>query len=178
MNQEQLLKALKYLGTAYNKEFTQEQASVWFDLFKDDDYKTFSQAIKRLISTKQFIPSISEIKQEMALINTPSLQLDPDEEWETVLIAIRKYGYYKPIEALATLKPLTKHIVKIIGWGRLCSSESIQWERKEFIELFKNKKDNAEEVAMLSEPTMTLAELTRKAQEHLQIEKNEQKLIN
>lgn len=37
----------------------------------------------------------------------------------------------------------------------------------------------AEEVAMLSEPTMTLAELTRKAQEYLQIEKKEeQKLIN
>lgn len=176
MTKEQLLKGLKYLGVAYNKEFTQEQASVWFDMFKDDDYKIFSQAVKRLISTKQFIPSISEIKREMALISTPSLQLDPDEEWETVLIAIRKYGYYKQLEALETLKPLTKHIVKVIGWGRLCSSESIQWERKEFIELFKNKKDNAEEVAMLSVPTMTLAELTRKSQEYLQLE--EQKLLN
>lgn len=176
MTKEQLLKGLKYLGVAYNKEFTQEQASVWFDMFKDDDYKTFSQAVKRLISTNQFMPSIAEIKKEIALLKTPSLQLNAEDEWEAVLSAIRKYGFYKPQEALETLTPLTKHIVKIIGWGRLCSSESIQWERKEFIELFKNKKDNAEEVAMLSEPTMTLAELTRKSQEYLQLE--EQKLLN
>ncbi len=176
MTQQELLKALKYLGTAYNKEFTQEQASVWFDLFKDDDPKLFIMAIKRIVSKNKYIPSISEIKQEMAIISQPSLQLDPDEEWEKVLIALRKYGYYKPREALETLTPLTRHIVRVIGWGRLCSSESIQWERKEFIELFKNKKDNAEEVAMLSEPTMTLAELTRKSQEYLQLE--EQKLLN
>lgn len=176
MTKEQLLKGLKYLGVAYNKEFTQEQASVWFDMFKDDDYKTFSQAVKRLISTNQFMPSIAEIKKEIALLKTPTLQLNAEDEWEAVLSAIRKYGFYKPQEALETLTPLTKHIVKIIGWGRLCSSESVQWERKEFIELFKNKKDNAEEVAMLSEPTMTLAELTRKSQEYLQLE--EQKLLN
>lgn len=176
MNKEEFVKALTFLTVAYNKEFTSEQTGIWYEFFKEDNINTFKTAIKRVVSKNKYIPSIAEIKQEMALISTPSLQLDPDEEWETVLIAIRKYGYYKQLEALATLKPLTKHIVKIIGWGRLCSSESIQWEKKEFIEIFKNKKDNAEEVAMLSEPTMTLAELTRKSQEYLQLE--EQKLLN
>jgi hypothetical protein len=164
MTKEQMLKGLKYLGVAYNKEFTQEQASVWFDMFKNDDYKIFNQAVKRLISTNQFMPSIAEIKKEMANISTPMLQLDAEAEWETVLNAIRKYGYYQQEKAFNELKEITRSIVKTIGWYRLCSSESIQWLKKEFIEIFNHKQDNKEELVMLGEPTLTLQEIKQRAE--------------
>ena len=163
MNKEQFIKGLKYLGIAYNKEFTEEQATVWYEFFKDTDYEVFRQGVKRIIPKKQFIPSIAELKQEIALISNPVLQLNADEEWESVLKAIRKYGYYKQDEAMASLKPYTRNIVRQIGFSRLCQSEAIQWERKEFIELFNNNQDRDQTSLMLNEPQLTLGELTRMA---------------
>lgn len=166
MNKEEFVKALTFLSLAYNKEFDSEQTSVWYEFFKEEEPNIFKTALKRIIAKNKYLPSIAEIKQEIALIKTPQLQLDAEEEWEKVLKAIRKYGYYRETEALETLEPLTKHIVKTIGWYRLNSSENIQWERKEFIEIFNNKKSNVEAVEMLTESMLTLSELAIKAREY------------
>lgn len=161
MNKEQFLKGLKFLGAAYNKQFDEEQAAVWYEFFKDTDYDAFRQAVKRIIPQKQFMPSIAELKQEIALISNPVLQLNADQEWNEVINAVRKYGSYREDEALNSLKPYTKNIARQVGFTRICMSENIQWERKEFIDLFNMNKERDETALMLSEPQMTLAEITR-----------------
>ena len=120
------------------------------------------------------------IKQEMALTSNPVLQLNVDEEWDSVLKAIKKYGSYRQDEAMKSLKPYTANIVRQIGYMRICQSESIQWERKEFIELFNMNKERDTDTLMLAEPTMTLAELTRKAalkEKEMLLEQTEQLLL-
>lgn len=161
MTKEQFLKGITFLTIAYNKEFTEEQVSVWYEFFKDEDYEAFRKAVKRIIPLKQFMPSIAELKQEIATISNPVLQLNVDEEWDNVLKAIRRYGSYRQDEAMQSLKPYTANIVRQVGYMRICQSENIQWERKEFIELFNMNKDRDTTALMLSEPTMTLGELTR-----------------
>ena len=161
MNKEQFVKGITYLAIAYNKEMTQEQIGVWYDFFKNDDFEAFRSAVKRIIPKKQFMPSISELKQEIALISNPLLQMDVDEEWGKVIDVIRRFGYYRSQEALDSLNEHTRHIVKTIGWYRLCTSENIEWERKTFKELFNNKQDNYEEALLLAEPQLTLPELQR-----------------
>lgn len=163
MNKEQFLKGITFLTIAYNKEFTEEQVSVWYEFFKDENYDNFRAAVKRIIPKKQFIPSIAELKQEIAFISNPILQLNVDEEWDSVLKAIRKFGSYRSKEAMESLNPYTANIVRQIGYARICLSENIQWERKEFMELFKMNKERDTNTLMLSEPTMTLAELSRMA---------------
>lgn len=179
MTKEQFLKGITFLTIAYNKEFTEEQVSVWYEFFRNDDYEVFRNAVKRIIPKNQFMPSIAELKQEIANISNPILQLDIDEEWNNVIQAIRKYGYYRVEEALNSLNEYTRQIVRTIGWYRLCMSENIEWERKTFKELFNNKQDRYEDVLVLSEPTMTLAELTTKAKlkEQEMLEQKETKLI-
>ena len=163
MDKQDFVKAMSYLGIIYNKEFTQDEVSVWYSFFQDANAEVFKNAIKRLATKNKFLPSIAEIKQEMAYISNPILQLDLDEEWDSVIHALRRYGYYRVEEALNSLKPETRQIVQTIGWYRLCTSENIEWERKTFKELFNNKQDRYEETLVLSEPTMTLAELTMTA---------------
>jgi hypothetical protein len=174
MNKEQFIKGLKYLGIAYNKEFTEEQATVWYDFFKDESYDNFRNAVKRIIPKKQFMPSIAELKQEITLFKNPTLQLKADEEWENVRIAIKKYGYYRGNEAMQSLNPTTARVVRMMGgWENLCMSKDGDWLRKNFIESFNTKVENYEEAALLSEPQMTLAELTRIAA----LKQNDTKLI-
>lgn len=164
MKKEQFIKGLKYLGVAYNKEFTEEQATVWYDFFKDTDYEVFRQAVKRIIPKVKYLPSIAELKEEIAVLTNPMLQLDVDEEWNSVIQAIRKYGNYNGIAALESLKPETREIVKTIGWYRLCMSENIEFERRTFKELFTNKQVSAKKVGVINGPQLTLGELTRLAE--------------
>lgn len=161
MTKEQFLKGITFLTIAYNKEFTEEQVSVWYEFFKEEDYDAFRKAVKRIIPLKQFMPSIAELKQEIATISNPVLQLNAEDEWDNVLKAVKKYGSYRQDEAIQSLKPYTRNIVRQVGYMRICMSENIQWERKEFMELFNTNKERDTETLMLSEPTMTLGELTR-----------------
>lgn len=166
MEREQLLKGLKYLGVAYNKDFTSDQATVWFDVFKDTDYTTFGKAIKRLVVTSKFLPTIADLRREIALLENPYLGLDALSEWEQVLSLIREHGFYKHEQAFKEMNPLTQNIVRQLGWSNLCSSENIVWLKKEFVDIFNNKQVWVERLEALPEPTMTLAELTQKAKEY------------
>lgn len=162
MNKEQFIKGLKYLGIAYNKEFTEEQATVWYDFFKDEDFNNFRNAVKRIIPKKQFMPSIAELKSEITLLKNPVLQIDTDEAWDKAITTIRRYGRYRQDEAMAAMPDEhTRDVIRQIGFERICNSQNIEWERKLFKELFGNKKDNYEEALLLSEPQMTLSEIAR-----------------
>lgn len=164
MNKTQFTKGITFLAIAYNKEFTDEQVSVWYEFFKEENYDDFRSAVKRIIPKNQFMPSIAELKQEIALVSNPVLQLKPDEEWENVRLAIRKYGFYRGNEAMKLLNPTTARVVRMLGgWENICQSTNGDWLRKNFMELFNTKVDNYEEALMLSEPTMTMAEITRVA---------------
>lgn len=176
MNKEQFTKGITFLAIAYNKEFTPQQVDVWYDFFKDETYDDFRIAIKRIIPKKQFIPSIAELKQEITLLKNPILQLNADEEWDKCITTIRKYGRYRKDEAMAALSEHNRNIIRQIGFERICNSENIEWERRLFNELFNNKQDSYGDALLLSEPQMTLAELTRMA-EIKALEHSEQLLI-
>ena len=165
---KQALAKLKYTYPSSFKDYTQEDVQfmvkMWSNDFKNDDPKAFETAVERLRLKSKYCPSIAEIKQEIALISNPTLQLKADEEWEKVRNAIRRYGYYQGNEAMKVLNPVTANVVRMLGgWENICQSTNGDWLRKNFIELFETKKGNYEEVAMLGEPQMTLAELTRLA---------------
>ena len=162
MNKEQFVKGITFLAIAYNKEFTEEQISVWYEFFKDEDYDNFRNAVKRIIPKSQFIPSIAQLKQEITLLKTPALQLKADEEWEKVRAAISKFGYYRAEEGMKSLNPVTAGVVRMLGgWSAICQSTNGDWLRKNFMDLFNTRIESVEEVALLSEPQMTLSELTR-----------------
>ena len=164
MNIEQFIKGLKFLGIAYNKEFNEEQAKVWYEFFKNESYDDFRNAVKRIIPKKQFMPSIAELKQEITLLSNPVLQMNADQEWDKVIKAVKRFGSYRQDEAMKSLNPYTANIVRQVGYMRICMSEHIQWERKEFMELFNTNKERDENTLMLTEPQMTLPELMRMAE--------------
>ena len=145
----------------YTKEDVQMMVRMWSNDFKNDDPKIFINAIERLRLKNTYCPSIAEIKKEIATLSNEVLQLNCDEEWKCVKDAIRRYGSYRESDALTSLKPETREVVKLIGWYRICTSENIEWERKTFKELFNNQKNNYEETLVLPEPVMTLSEITR-----------------
>lgn len=65
MNKTDFTMAMTFLGTAYNKEITQEQLSVWYEFFKDTSIEDFKDAIGRVIDKEKFMPTIAVIKSEL-----------------------------------------------------------------------------------------------------------------
>lgn len=149
MLKEEFIKGLKYLGIAYNKEFDEEQATVWYDFFKDVDFEVFRQAVKRIIPKSKYIPSIAELRSEVAQITNPVLQLNVEEEWDNVIQMIRKYGSYITAEQFNQLKPTTMKVVKTIGWRRLCMSENIEFERRTFYDMFNSYQKRSENSSLI-----------------------------
>lgn len=136
MNKEEFVKGMTYLGTIYGKEFNKDELTVWYSFFHNVDINLFKIAIKNLAEKNKFMPSVSEVKQELLRIQNPELKLNAEEQWGEVLKAIRKYGYYQSDKALQSLNPYTREIVERMNFQEICKSENINWERKVFIETF------------------------------------------
>ena len=150
MNKEQFLKAMTYLTTAYDKEFTKEQLGVWYDFFINESYDNFKKAIKNIILKNQFMPSIAELKEELNYINNPQLKLSADNEWLKVINAIKNYGIYKYDEAIKEMTPLTRKVIKQLGgWQTICQSTDGDWLRKNFINIYDNLVSNVKEQYLL-----------------------------
>lgn len=165
MTKEDFAKAMSFLGMAYDKEFEQKQVEVWFTFFHQEEFQDFKQAVTRLISKSKFLPSIAEVKQEIALIKNPVLQLNAEDEWSKVQLAIRKHGQYSPREGMESLEPQTQRVVRMMGgFQAICQSTEGDWLRKNFVSLFNELAETNQDALQLSEPQMTLAELKRIAE--------------
>ena len=62
MNKEEFVKRLKYLGVAFNHNFTEEEASVYYDFMKGYSLNVFNNSIKQAIEESKFLPKISDLK--------------------------------------------------------------------------------------------------------------------
>lgn len=137
MTREEFVKGITFLGLAYNKEFDQNQTAVWFTFFQKDSFSDFRNAVVRLIAKCKFLPSIAEIRQEIAEIKAPELQKSPEEAWEDVESAVRKYGHYGADKALEGFDSITKRTLRSMGgFTSICASEEGDWTRKNFMSIY------------------------------------------
>ena len=142
MNKEEFLKGMTILGTAYDKEFTQEQVEVWYSFLKDYKLNDFILAIQELIKTEKFMPSIAHITEHIAKTHLKGIS-DAESEWGNVISTVHRFGSYREEEALNSLPEYTRKIVRLIGYYRICTStqEEQVWNKKEFIEEYNALKD-------------------------------------
>lgn len=130
MSKTEFLKLAEAIKTAYPKErllATKEAMQLWYAMLQDIDYQTAAAAVKAYIALKKFPPTIADIREMV----TPK-QADWSDAWGEVQNAIRRYGYNRPDEALASMSDKTKAIVKRFGWQEICTSENLGVLRGQF----------------------------------------------
>ena len=108
--------------------------SVWYTMLSDLDYRVCLNAVKEHISTNRFAPTIAELREKCTARMTEPIP-DAEEAWGLVMRAVRRFGYLQETEAMESLDPLTRGIVKRFGFGQLCRSENIVADRAHFIKL-------------------------------------------
>lgn len=130
------------------KDLSKEEAllmiSLWKKDFENDDEEIFKQAIARLRQKSKYLPSIAEIKSEIAILSVGDLQLNAEKEWELVLQAVRKWGTLDNVG----FEKITMDTIKAIGQRRLelIETANIPFMKKEFIEIWNNKRDGIEKI--------------------------------
>ena len=122
------------LKTYYPREnlLPNEQAmELWFAQLQDIQYELAEVGLNKWVALNKWSPSISDIR-EMASGIAHGEFPDWGEAWQEVTNAIRRYGSYRPNEALASMSPLTRKATERIGFNNLCMSENQSADRANF----------------------------------------------
>jgi hypothetical protein len=141
----------------------EQSKKVWYTMLSDLDYTVCMTGIKEIISNNKFAPTIAEIREKTSSLTYLPIK-DWGEAWESVLKAIRKFGYMCELEALESMDDITKKCVKRIGFQNICQSENIAADRANFrmiyeTEASRRKTDNQLPPQLRSDKQKMLDEL-------------------
>ncbi len=146
------------LKTYYPKEnlLPNKQAlDLWFFQLQDIPYQVAEISLNKWVSLNKWSPSIADIREMATSISHGELPSWGDA-WEEVLRAIRKYGSYRPVEAMNSLSPLARKATERIGFRNLCISENISADRANFRMIYEQLAEREKKEAQLSVPLKTL----------------------
>lgn len=122
------------LRTYYSKENllpNSQAAELWFRQLQDIPFPIAEATLNKWVATNKWSPSIAEIRALAAEIKNGKLP-DWGEAWEETCKAIKRFGFYRPKEALESLSPLTRKTVERLGFTNLCLSENPTADRANF----------------------------------------------
>lgn len=120
MNKQEILKAVAPLQLAFKGNLDDARMRLYVEMLSDIPPQILEAAVKKLIMTNKFLPSIAEIRETAyGIKGTISGTAAPDESeaWGEVIKVIRSVGYYG--------KPKFSHeaitaAVNNIGWQDIC----------------------------------------------------------
>lgn len=100
MNKQEISKIILLLKTSYpyafkdmSSEDVESMVNLYQEMFKENTYKEVGQAIKNIINTSEYMPTIATIKNKIYELNHPQ-QESNTELWESLLSAIGNSSYH------------------------------------------------------------------------------------
>ncbi len=138
MTRKEFMNWANALKTYYPREqlLPNEAAlELWYQALKDIPMQVAEAALRKWVATNKWSPTIAEIR-EMCVDVKRGDAPDWSDAWEQVQLAIKRFGSYRPAEAMASLDPITREAVRRIGFYNLCVSENPISDRKQFRDTF------------------------------------------
>ena len=163
MTRQEALAVMAMLKTAYpnfykdlSKEDINAAVSLWATMFSEEPIQVVTEAIKALMCTLKFPPTIADVKEKIAMITQP-LMMTEMEAWSRVRGAI---SYYHANEAFANLPPMLRKIVgspnRLREWAMMDSETVDSVIQSNFMRSYKAKVAQEKEYAMLPSSTKQL----------------------
>ena len=143
------------LKTYYSKEQNllpnQQAMELWYRELQDIPFPVAEAALRKWVNTNKWSPSIAEIR-EITVNIVEGDALTWGESWERAVNAIRRFGSYRPQEALESLDPMTRKCVESLGYRELCISENPMADRANFRMVFETFEKREKTKKQLSLP--------------------------
>jgi hypothetical protein len=137
--------------------------NLWSTMFTDDSPKVVTEAVKALMCTLKFPPTIADMKEKIALITQPQ-RMTEMEAWRIVRSAI---SYYGASENFASLPPIIQKVVgspnQLREWAVMEAETVDSVIQSNFMRSYKVKVAQQKEISMLPESTkQMISELSEK----------------
>lgn len=165
-------------------------AEAWYAMLGDMDYPLAEAALKKVIATAKFFPTIAEIREAAASL-TPTDMPDGERAWDEFLREKRNHGYLDAPQSLRTpgdsgivsfrepwdfSHPAIGATVKAMYGSWQASYETMQDEmlgvdRKHFIDMFKTITKRQREMTQLPTSVQNFAKLAAEAMKRLPSER-------
>ncbi len=163
MTRQEALAIMAMLKTAYpsfyknlSKEELNAAVNLWATMFSEEPIQVVTEAIKALMCTLKYPPTIADVKEKIVAITHPETMTEM-EAWQKVRRAI---SYYNADETFAQLPPV---IQKIVGspntlreWALMDAERVDSVIQSNFMRSYKAKVAIEKEYAMLPESTRQL----------------------
>jgi len=135
LNRAEVIKLIRVLSANYRnwpadgKE--EDTVLLWESMLADITFDVGQAAVKAHLSRSVYPPTIADIRDAAAMIESPHV-MDAIEAWDLIGRAIRKYGYYRQEEAMASLPEDVAEMARRFTWSELCHSENVDTLRAQF----------------------------------------------
>lgn len=140
----------------YSKEELNAAVNLWATMFSEEPIQVVTEAIKALMCTLKYPPTIADVKEKIALITQP-LAMTEMEAWDMVRRAI---SYYHANEAFTNLPPILQKIVgspnQLREWAQMDADTVNSVIQSNFMRSFRAKVAQEKEQSMLPESTKRL----------------------
>ncbi|MGB4293798.1 MAG: replicative helicase loader/inhibitor [Bacteroidales bacterium] len=140
----------------YSKEDVNAAVDLWATMFSEESIQVVTEAIKALMCTLKYPPTIADVKEKIAMITQP-LMMTEMEAWSRVRGAI---SYYHANEAFANLPPMLQKIVGspnvLKEWSQMDIETLNTVVQSNFMRSYKAKVAQEREYAMLPSSTKQL----------------------
>ena len=171
MNREETKEILKVLRVGYpnfykglTKREADEIIDLWSTMFASEPLKIVIEAVKSLMCTLVYPPTIADVKSKIALITQPETMSEM-EAWGRVKSAI---NYYAATESFAVLPPILKRIVgspnQLREWAIMEAETVNSVVQSNFMRSYKAIAAQEKEYGMLPESTKRLMEIRKTGQ--------------
>ena len=163
MTRQEALAVMAMLKTAYptfykdlSKEDISAAVNLWATMFSEEPIQVVTEAIKALMCTLKFPPTIADVKEKIREITQPD-EMTEMEAWDMVRRAI---SYYHANEAFANLPPMLQKIVgspnQLREWALMDVETVKSVIQSNFMRSYKAKVAQEKEYAMLPSSTKQL----------------------
>ena len=118
MKKSETAQLLTLIALNYPKfETPLAKTNLWYELIGDLPFSLVQTALKKVMLTSPYPPTIADLRKAAAEIMTPIGEtLDAGKAWGEVQKAIQKCGWCNPEGAYKLMSPLTKEVVEQISW--------------------------------------------------------------
>lgn len=140
------------------------KVALWHELFEDTDFRVAQVALKKLMLSSPYPPTIADMRREVLAVTTPPEdRITPAEAWGLVKKCFSKYSINREKEVLERLPGPVADTVRYMGWRELCMSDEGEIVRAQFMRMFDQVATRRREEALLP-PAMraTISQLAAK----------------
>lgn len=126
MTSQEFSKLMAVLNASYNNFDISDKTKmkIWLEALKDLDYIVCSKAIKKLVLTSEFPPSIASIRKESSTLLLGERKTSADFV-SLIIKSISKFGMYNPTAAMEWIKEQDEtayNVIEANGYSNICKS--------------------------------------------------------